>query len=176
MYRWSRMGITGESNDRSKRRGGGGGDAGRNGTQKPARSTGRGAKVMRFTIPSDFTAGREVQEKILHEITCCGYQGQNLFAIKLSLEEALINAIKHGNKLDPAKQVKVLARVTPKEAEITIEDQGAGFERCCVPDPTLEENLQKCSGRGILLMEAYMNSVEYSKGGRRLRMVKKNEE
>ena len=44
-----------------------------------------------------------------------------------------------------------------------------------MPDPTLQENLEKCSGRGILLMEAYMNRVEWTNGGRRVRMVKKNE-
>jgi len=58
---------------------------------------------------------------------------------------------------------------------IVIEDEGSGFARALVPDPTLEENLEKSSGRGIHLIEAYMNEVRWSRGGRRLRMVKKND-
>ena len=52
--------------------------------------------------------------------------------------------------------------------------RGPAFERSCVPDPTADENLYKCSGRGILLIEAYMNSVKWDRGGRRVRMVKEN--
>jgi serine/threonine-protein kinase RsbW len=131
---------------------------------------------VKFKIPSDFSAGREVQKRILDDVQRQGFASTSAFAIKLALEEALINAIKHGNKLDPKKSVHVECVVTPEQAEITIEDEGPGFERKCVPDPTLDENLEKCSGRGILLIEAYMNSVEWSKQGRRLRMVKKNED
>jgi hypothetical protein len=77
--------------------------------------------------------------------------------------------------LDPKKHVKIEASVTPKQAEIVIEDEGPGFDRKAVPDPTLDENIEKCSGRGILLMESYMNCVEWTKGGRRVRLVKKKE-
>jgi serine/threonine-protein kinase RsbW len=71
--------------------------------------------------------------------------------------------------------VTVEARISSRRAEITIEDQGPGFNRSVVPDPTAEENLCKCSGRGILLMETYMNSVKWSKHGRRVRMVRINQ-
>ncbi|HEY8668561.1 MAG TPA: ATP-binding protein [Tepidisphaeraceae bacterium] len=133
-------------------------------------------KPVRITIPSDFLHGRNVQKKILDEVAKYGFSSTSTFGIKLALEEALMNAIKHGNKLDPHKKVHIEAHVTPVMAEIIIEDEGPGFDRKCVPDPTLEENLQKCSGRGILLMEAYMNSVRWDHGGRRVRMVKKNED
>jgi len=144
------------------------------GNHKPRGAT--SALPLRFTIRSDFQEGHEVQKRILDDVEKAGFNSTSTFAIKLALEEALINAIKHGNKLDPGKQVVIEARVTPAETEIIIEDEGKGFQRDCVPDPTLEENLDKCSGRGILLMEAYMNRVEWSRGGRRVRMVKKNED
>jgi serine/threonine-protein kinase RsbW len=102
------------------------------------------------------------------------YGDSSIHAIHLALEEGLINAVKHGNKHDAAKTVHVEAKVTDKTTEIVIEDQGAGFEREDVPDPCCKENLLKPSGRGILLMEAYMDKVTYSRGGRRVRMVKKN--
>ncbi len=129
---------------------------------------------VRFVIPSDFAAGRDVQKKILDDVCRCGYGPDSTFAIKLALEEALINAIKHGNKFDAGKHVVVEATVSPGQTEIVIEDQGPGFDRACVPDPTAEENIERCSGRGILLMEAYMDRVEYTRGGRRVRLLKRN--
>ena len=133
-----------------------------------------GARPLKFTIPSLLAATRDVHKQIMQEVERHHYDEKSLFAIRLSLEEGLMNAVKHGNKLDPAKHVHVDTTVTNEQAEIIIEDEGPGFDRGCVPDPTAEENLDKCSGRGILLMEAYMDHVEYSKGGRRVRMIKKN--
>jgi serine/threonine-protein kinase RsbW len=127
--------------------------------------------VLRATIPSDFLAGRDVQQAIMSEVQKHNFGTETVFAIRIALEEAIVNAIKHGNRLDPAKKVFVEAKVTPKRAEIIIEDQGEGFERHHVPDPTAEENLYKCSGRGVLLIESYMDS-EWTRGGRRVRMVK----
>ena len=103
------------------------------------------------------------------------YDEQSTFAIRLALEEGLMNAIKHGNKLDPKKKVTVQAEVTPDHAEIIIEDEGPGFDRSTIPDPTADENIDRLHGRGILLMEAYMTEVEFTRGGRRVRMVRKND-
>lgn len=107
----------------------------------------------------------------MNEVTRHRYGADTTFAIRIALEEAIVNAIKHGNRLDRSKKVKIEARVSPTRAEIVIEDEGEGFDRARVPDPCCAENLHKCSGRGILLIESYMNS-EWSQGGRRVRMVK----
>lgn len=128
-----------------------------------------------MTIPSESTASRDLQKAILDEVARCRYDDGALFAIKLALEEGITNAIKHGNKFDPAKRVHVDYSVTPEKFEITIEDEGPGFNPADVPDPTHDDNLDKCSGRGILLIGAYMTKVEYSNGGRRLHMVKLND-
>jgi serine/threonine-protein kinase RsbW len=132
--------------------------------------------TLRYEFPSNFDTGCAVQAEILREVERHGFNHNSLFATRLALEEALVNAIKHGNQLDSKKTVIVEARVTRDRVEIQIEDQGPGFDRSCVPDPTAEENLCKCSGRGILLIEAYMNKVSWSRGGRRVRMVRLNEE
>ena len=132
------------------------------------------ATPLIFTIPSDLAASRDVHKAIMERVESLHYGEQSTFAIRLALEEGLMNAIKHGNKLDRSKTVHVEAKVTAKSTQITIEDQGKGFDRTDVPDPCASENLLKCSGRGILLMEAYMDKVTYSRGGRRVRMVKKN--
>ncbi len=141
---------------------------------------GGGAKVkvngsLRFEFSSNFDTGTEVQTRILKEVERHGFNPNSIFATRLALEEALVNAIKHGNKLDPSKKVFVEARVTGDRVEIEVEDQGPGFDRSSVPDPTAEENLCKCSGRGILLIESYMNDVRWDRGGRRIHMTKRNE-
>lgn len=132
-------------------------------------------KRIKVTIDSDAAQSRKVQDQIIGLVEDAGFEGQTLFSIKLALEEAMINAIKHGNKNDRGKKVHIEASVDPAKTQISIEDQGPGFNRSSVPDPTLEENLCKCSGRGILLMESYMSSVKYSKNGRKVTMIKRNE-
>jgi serine/threonine-protein kinase RsbW len=128
-----------------------------------------------MTIASDYGDAREVQRLIRDEVERAGFDPDSQFAIKLALEEALINAIKHGNKLDKGKLVQVEWRVSPAAVEITIEDEGPGFDRKKVPNPTDETNLEKLTGRGILLIESYMTDVQWSNGGRRVKLVKKNE-
>lgn len=129
---------------------------------------------LKFDIPSDLAESRHVHQQIMDAVRHHRFNENAYFAIKLALEEALVNAIKHGNKLDKSKRVKVEARVDHSLFEISVQDQGPGFDRGKVPDPTADENLTKCSGRGLLLMESYMDTVEYSDRGRRVRMTKKN--
>ncbi|MGC4034118.1 MAG: ATP-binding protein [Tepidisphaeraceae bacterium] len=130
---------------------------------------------IKWTIYSDFKQGNEVQARILEEVGKFKYNSDSVFAIKLSLEEAVVNAIKHGNKGDPNKKVHIEALIGPDQTELKIEDEGPGFVRTDVPDPTSPENLEKCSGRGILLIEAYMTSVSWSNGGKCMHMVKRND-
>jgi serine/threonine-protein kinase RsbW len=130
--------------------------------------------AIKETIASDYEIGfKEVQRRILGAAEKRGYRNQVLFALKMAIEEALVNAIKHGNKNDKSKLVVVEASFSPQYAEICIEDQGPGFDRTSVPDPLAEENLEKPSGRGILLIESYMTEVFWENGGRRVRMIKR---
>jgi len=131
-----------------------------------------GAKTL--TIASSLTAAREAEESVLREVARNGYGEAVTFAIKLALEEALNNAIKHGNRYDPAKRVEVAFEIDREQAAITITDQGEGFDPDAVPDPTTDENLEKPDGRGIMLMRAYMDEVRYGEPGNRVHMVKRN--
>jgi serine/threonine-protein kinase RsbW len=128
-----------------------------------------------MTISSDEGAGHRAKELILQAVVANGFNHQSAWAVNLALEEALANAIKHGNRHDPAKSVHIEWTVTPRRIEIVIEDQGGGFDRIHVPDPRKQENLEKCSGRGIFLIESYMNKVEWTNGGRRVRMIRMND-
>ncbi len=118
---------------------------------------------------------RQVEREILAECQRHRFSESDMFAIKLALEEALVNAVKHGNKLDPAKCVRVNFYVTDQRADITVEDQGRGFNPAELPDPTAAENLEMCSGRGILLMRAYMSSVVFNPQGNRVTLTKFND-
>jgi serine/threonine-protein kinase RsbW len=115
---------------------------------------------------------RKASRQILDEVERNGYCGDDVFAIHLSVEEALVNAIKHGNKKAPEKTVTIEYFATPEKFDISISDEGSGFEPDKVPDPREEGNLHKISGRGVLLMQSYMDIVEYNKSGNRVHMVK----
>lgn len=128
------------------------------------------------SIPSDTSQGREVQERIIGVLESLGFPERDLFGVRLALEEALVNAIKHGNRMDPKKQVHVNCQVHEDRVCIVIEDEGTGFDVNDVPDPTSDENLDKPGGRGIMLMRAFMSRVEYNEVGNRLLMEKVRDE
>ena len=111
-----------------------------------------------------------VQERLISLMERHEYSMRDVFAMRLSLEEGLTNAIRHGNKLDPLKNVTVNCEIDPSRIRVMIADQGDGFEPEDVPDPTLEEFIERPSGRGLMLMRAYLSLCEYSDGGRCLIM------
>src|SRR5262249_31303404 len=96
----------------------------------------------------------------------------DIFGIRLALEEALVNAIKHGNNMDRAKTVRISYRVARDRFDIVITDQGPGFDPADVPDPTAVENLERPCGRGLMLMRHYMSEVAFLDSGNAVRMCK----
>ncbi len=128
--------------------------------------------MIQKSIPTDLEVARRLTEEILGQARAAGYDEDACFAIRLSLEEALINAIKHGNKFDRSRKVSVSADVGADLTTITVIDEGDGFDPSSVPDPTADENLEKPFGRGIMLMRAYMDEVGYNDRGNKVRMVK----
>jgi serine/threonine-protein kinase RsbW len=112
------------------------------------------------------------EDVLLADLDAMGFGGADRFAIKLALEEALANAIKHGNACDQAKHVTVDYDVNPQQVRISVCDEGCGFDPADVPDPTLDENLEKPHGRGVMLMRTYMSDVSFNKSGNCVTMVK----
>lgn len=104
-------------------------------------------------------------EDIVRRLLSAGYCEKEIFAIRLALEEALVNAIKHGHKGDPNKEVQLRYHLTSECLLAQIEDQGPGFNPEDVPDPIAAENLERSSGRGLLLMQKYMTWVRYNETG-----------
>src|SRR5262245_24134493 len=123
-------------------------------------------------IASDPAAARRVQDDIEVLLKQHHYTDHEIFSIKLAVEEALVNAMKHGNRMDPGKGVRVAYRVGPQRFDILIADEGAGFDPAGVPDPTAVENLERPSGRGLMLMRHYMNDVVFREGGKAVWMCK----
>ena len=95
--------------------------------------------------------------------------------IMVAVTEAVNNAIRHGNKFDAGKLIRITAEVSKQEAKFTIEDEGEGFDVKNIPDPLDPANLVKTSGRGVLFIYNIMDEVKYNARGNRLTMIKKSE-
>lgn len=117
-----------------------------------------------------------VYSLVAEAVAACGIGEELAYWIELSLSESTINAIRHGNGLDPNKLVTVGIRCDGSQIELVVEDEGKGFDLADVPDPTNGDNLLKPSGRGILIIRSFMDSVSLDRrpsGGSRLTMIKK---
>lgn len=125
-------------------------------------------KKIDIAIPSNTTIAQQIQEDICSELEKRNYTTRDVFGVRLSLEEAITNAIRHGNGNDESLKVHINCEITDDRMRIEIEDQGSGFKPADVPDPTADENLNQAGGRGVLLMEAYMSKVEYNKKGNKV--------
>ena len=126
-------------------------------------------------VESTPSAIGKVCKWILAKLEANNFSQEDIFAVHLALEEAFINAVQHGNKMEPDKKVKIDYSVGSDKIEISMTDQGGGFDPESVPDPRYGENLYKPEGRGLLLMHSYMDVVEFNERGNRVRMVRYKE-
>lgn len=123
-------------------------------------------------IKSDPRETGVAKQMIIRELQRCKFCEEATFAIKLALEEALTNAIRHGNQSDCSKSVTIRYAITPQKAAVVVRDEGQGFIPDEIPDPTAPERLPLPSGRGIMLMRAYMDKVEFRDHGREVYFMK----
>ena len=124
-------------------------------------------------IPSDTAAGKRLLDEVLGQLAAHRWLERDIFSIHLAMEEALVNAIKHGNCQDADKNVQVTCKMSHERIWIQVIDEGPGFEPEEVPDPTAPENLDRPCGRGIMLMRSFMSRVEYNETGNVVVMEKK---
>lgn len=127
-----------------------------------------------ITIPSTPAGRREAEAEVMRSVSELGFSEEARFSIKLAMEEAVVNAIKHGNRFDRDKKVHIRYVCNGKTLKIVIRDEGQGFNPRDVPDPTAPENITLPYGRGLMLMNAYMDSVEFSPAGNEVTMLKEN--
>jgi len=121
--------------------------------------------TLKTTLVSRRGAHVPCMEDILVRLSGLGWQRHDLFGIEITLEETLSNAIRHGNRFDESKQVFVLCKISPEQFWLQVRDEGEGFIPDQVPDCTTDENLEACGGRGLFLIQAYMNRVTYNDTG-----------
>jgi serine/threonine-protein kinase RsbW len=128
--------------------------------------------AARFDLPGDRSGAEAFFQGMGELLQRFGYPEASKFAVRLALEEAISNAFKHGHKnLPPSTPVHVDYEIGPRSLRVRIEDQGPGFDPAGVPDPTLDENIELPSGRGLMLMGAYMTSLRYLGRGNQVELV-----
>lgn len=130
--------------------------------------------MKHMQIKSTWQAAHDAGKEVLVEVAKFGYDEHSSFAIRLAMEEGLNNAIKHGSRMDADKIIRVDYEVTPQRVAITITDEGDGFDPNDVPDPTVEANLEKPGGRGLMLMRAFVDTVEFNEVGNSVRLIKEH--
>jgi serine/threonine-protein kinase RsbW len=113
-----------------------------------------------------------VCEQLLSKLKSSDFSQKDIFAIHLALEEAFINAVRHGNKMDPSKQIKIDYSISNDKIEISVTDEGIGFKPNSVPDPRCGENIYKTDGRGLFLIRSYMDVVDFNEAGNCIHMVR----
>jgi serine/threonine-protein kinase RsbW len=123
-------------------------------------------------VPSDLAEVRRVQDLVESALQANRFGETDQFAVKLAVEEALVNAIKHGNQLDPAKRVRILYSVDEETFHIRITDEGSGFNPEDLPDPTADDFLERPCGRGVLLIKSFMTTVDFPGRGNEVVMSK----
>lgn len=132
---------------------------------------------VEFELPSDIALMGGVLQYLLERVARLGViqpEQSNLF---VALDEAFVNAVKHGNRYDHTKFVRITAELSTDEARFTVEDEGEGFDVADVPDPCDPQNLFRTSGRGVLLICNIMDEVQYNARGNQLTMkVKRSNE
>ena len=121
-------------------------------------------------VASDFAQCHEIAEDIVALADAFGFDDREQSAIALAVDEALANAIEHGNRSDSSKKVEIEYSVNVREVRVRITDEGPGFDPESVPDPRLLENLDLPTGRGLLLMREFMSGIQFNSTGNQVEL------
>ena len=133
-------------------------------------------RTVRIDIASRFEMLEMVQTVLSHVTGLLRLDDDAAHYVSVAIRESVVNAIKHGNRGDAGKRVAIEFLLHPGALEVTVQDEGTGFDPATVPSPLAEENLLKADGRGIFFMRSFMDEVSYafpSRGGTVVRMLKK---
>jgi serine/threonine-protein kinase RsbW len=134
------------------------------------------AKDWKWTLDRQVSSNPDVCPKVIGPLLEALEQFQwnedDRFAIRMAVEEALMNAIKHGNESNPDKPVHIVLKISDTEFYAKITDQGIGFDPETVCDPTLDENVNKACGRGVMLIKNFVDTVSYNATGNEVEMTK----
>lgn len=133
---------------------------------------------VKLVLPSDIKLVDLVHSASEKMAEFAGFDADEALNVGLAVREAVINAIVHGNGQDPSLEVDITLQVGPDGLTARVRDQGSGFDPDAAPDPTESENLLMTSGRGLLLIRAFVDQVEFTRDGGKgteITMVKRRE-
>jgi len=133
-------------------------------------------ETSELSLPSRIETVAKAANAVADFVSRSGISEEAAYGIDMAVREAVTNAVVHGNAQDEQKAVELTLKSSPEAVEITIHDQGEGFNPEAVPDPTEDENILKTSGRGIFFMRTFMDEVTWSirpGGGTTVRMLKR---
>lgn len=132
--------------------------------------------ILRFetTLPADLDFIGPVVEGVMRLVRQLGCADDEEFEVELAIQEALSNAIRHGAKSDPGKEVQFCVGCDESRGMlIVVRDPGEGFDPASIPSPVLGERIYETHGRGIYLINQFMDEVRFEKGGTEIHMLKK---
>lgn len=133
------------------------------------------ARTVNLVLDSTLESVDVVEENVLREAIELGFDEDEQHHIGMSVRECMVNAVVHGNRYNARKKVTVTISRLPDRLQITIRDEGEGFDLNSLPDPLAEENLLRHSGRGLLLIQAFMDEFQIRRrepNGTEVKMVK----
>lgn len=146
--------------------------------KRPAKSMGDSKPIREndgIKIPSSLDHLPQVDQFIEKKLKRLGIDKSRIYDIAISVSEVVTNAVMHGNQNDSSKNVKIYLKADVSRVEVTVEDEGYGFDRQCICSPIEKENLLKEAGRGLLIVESLMDEVSICskpKGGTQVKIVK----
>ena len=123
-------------------------------------------------IASDPDLCAPIIAQLLDQLAIFGWSTKDSFAIHMAMEEVILNAIRHGNECRKGTFVHVTMELDDLQFSSTVSDEGTGFDPAEVPDPTDNANLDKCSGRGVMLIKHFVDEVTYNACGNSVTLSK----
>ena len=137
------------------------------------------ALVLMSVVPDSWTTlaippytFSEIIESLLSELKLRGVDDETAFKVRLSIDECVTNAFRHGHQGDERRPITISYLAEPEKVTIKVRDQGPGFDFGLIPDPTLEENLMSVGGRGVFLTLKMMDEVTFNDVGNEVTMIK----
>jgi serine/threonine-protein kinase RsbW len=131
-----------------------------------------GSHDISVQMPSELDAVQETIELITSHCLAWGLPARTAnFRVRVALAEALANAVRYGNGMNPSKTVDVLVRALDESVEIHVQDQGPGFDPDAVPDPTTPDRLEQEDGRGLFLISRLADDLSFNERGNAICMV-----
>ena len=122
--------------------------------------------LMTITVPSELEIVEQTVDIVARYCLACGLSVRAVrFNLRVALSEALANAIIYGNRLDPGKRVHVTLRQHGEGVEVSVQDQGSGFDPRCIPDPRHPDCLERPEGRGLFLIKELVDDLAFNENG-----------